>query len=472
MDVTITRLVELLKTGKLSPVELIDYTIRQIDHHNPTVNALVDIFPEHAREMAKLSESRYQRGDARALEGLPVTIKDSLDIAGSVTACGSLLYRDNKAAHDATSVRRLREAGAIIVGKTSCPEFLMNYETDNRLIGRTNNPWNLERTPGGSSGGEAAAIASFCSTGGLGSDGGGSVRWPAHACGIAALKPTPGRISAAGHLPAISHPGGLLGVAGPMSRTAQDLKAMFKVLAHFDPQDPFSTPMPQDWPDLSAFRDEGLKIGLMPGWYDVPVQVAVSEAVAKAAATFEQLGYTVDPFRPKGQERVPNLWWFFFGQLFSRVTAASVAGREDQLHWTGLELLDIAMKQEEPSVTKLLENMALRDKLRGALLEEMETHRVLLLPAAGVTAWPHRTRRWPTPKKEIGLFEAMMPLTPFNLFGMPGLVIPFGMDSEGLPCGIQLVGRPYDEELLLDLAIELENARGPFPGPPGYAPLV
>ena len=128
------------------------------------------------------------------------------------------------------------------------------------------------------------------------------------------------------------------------------------------------------------------------------------------------------------------------------------------------------MKQEEPTIPKLIESMALRDKLRSSLLAEMEAHRVLLLPAAGVTAWPHRTRRWPTPKKEIGLFEAMMPLTPLYLFGMPGLVIPFVIDGDGLPCGIQLVGRPYDEELLLDLAIELETARGPFPAPPGYDP--
>jgi amidase len=472
VDVTITRLTELLRTRKLSPVELIEYTIRQIDHHNPTLNAFVVTYSDRSREEAKQAEQRYQRGEARPLEGLPVTIKDSLDVAGSPTTCGSLLFKDNRPTMDATCVRLLREAGAIVVGKTSCPEFLMNYETDNRIIGRTNNPWNLDRTPGGSSGGEAAAIASFCSAGGIGSDGGGSVRWPAHACGIAALKPTPGRVSAAGHLPVISHPGGLLGVAGPMARTAQDLKLLFQTLAHFDPADPFSTPMPQCWPSLTAFRKQGLKIGLMPGWYDVPVQAAIGDAVTKAGKTFEQLGYAVEPFRPKGLERAPNLWWFFFGQLFAPLTMANIAGHEDQLHWTGLELLDIARKQEEPTIPKLLENMALRDKLRSSLLAEMETHRVLLLPAAGVTAWPHRTRRWPTPKKEIGLFEAMMPLTPFNLFGMPGLVIPFGIDSDGLPCGIQLVGRPYDEELLLDLAIELETMRGPIPAPPGYAPLV
>lgn len=472
MDVTITRLAELLRTRKLSPVELIEYTIRQIDHHNPTINAFVVTYPDRAREEAKQAELRYQRGQGGPLEGLPVTIKDSLDVAGSPTTCGSLLYQDNRPADDATCVRRLREAGAIVVGKTSCPEFLMNYETDNRLIGRTNNPWNPERTAGGSSGGEAAAIASFCSAGGIGSDGGGSLRWPAHACGIAALKPTPGRVSAAGHLPTISHPGGLLGVAGPMARTAQDVKVLFSRLAHFDAQDPFSTPMPQCWDTLPAFREQGLKIGLMPGWYDVPVQAAIAEAVTRAGATLEQLGYAAEPFRPTGLERAPNLWWFFFGQLFARVALADIAGREDQLHWTGRELFDIAIKQEEPTVPKLLENMALRDKLRSSLLTEMETYRVLLLPAAGVTAWPHGTRRWPTPKKEIGLFEAMMPLTPFNLFGMPGLVIPFGMDSDGLPCGIQLVGRPYDEELLLDLAIELETARGPFPTPPGYDPFV
>jgi Asp-tRNA(Asn)/Glu-tRNA(Gln) amidotransferase A subunit family amidase len=135
-------------------------------------------------------------------------------------------------------------------------------------------------------------------------------------------------------------------------------------------------------------------------------------------------------------------------------------------------LFEQALTEPEPTIPQLLENFAVRDKMRTSLLEQMKTHRVLLLPAAGVTAFPHRSREWPAGGRGIVLREAMSPLTPFNLFGMPGLVIPFGMDEAGLPCGIQLVGKPYDEELLLEVGIALESARGPFPAPPGYSAVA
>jgi Asp-tRNA(Asn)/Glu-tRNA(Gln) amidotransferase A subunit family amidase len=260
-------------------------------------------------------------------------------------------------------------------------------------------------------------------------------------------------------------------VVGPMARTAADVKALFEVLARYDPADPFSAPVPVRSANLQPFRDKKLRIGFMPGWLDVPIENAMREIVGKAARALAELGYAVDEFRPRGVESAPNLWWFFFGRVHSRVTQAGLNGKEDQLHWTGRELLQHAMKEPEPTVSQVLENFAARDHMRASLLEQMETHRVLLLPASGIAAFPHRTRRWQTPKKEIGLFEAMMPLTPFNLLGMPGMVIPFGFNEHGLPCGIQLVGRPYDEELLLEIAIELETARGPFPSPPKVAGL-
>ncbi len=466
---TLLQLRSALASRQISAPELIEHIIAQIEAQNPSINAFIATYFEQARGEAHQSQSLLNDDQARPLEGIPVTIKDSLDIAGSPTFCGSVLNRESRPADDATCVKLLRNAGAIIIGKTSCPEFLMNYETDNRIIGPTNNPWNHARTAGGSSGGEAAAIAAFCSAGGMGSDGGGSIRFPAHCCGIAGLKPTPGRVSAAGHVPPIAHPGGLLGVIGPMARTAADVKALFAVLAQYDTADPFSTPMPLDAPDLEPFRKGSLRIGFMETWLGTPVQTAMIAAVNRAAAAFDDLGFITEAFRPHGLERATNLWWFFFGQLYSRVTQASLAGKEDQLHWTGTELLNIALNEPEPTVASTLANLALRDRLRSALLAQMKTHRVLLLPACGVTAFPHRTRNWHTPIRNISLFEAMAPLTPFNLFGMPGMVVPFGFDEDGLPCGIQLVGRPYDEELLLELATKLEEARGPFPAPPGVS---
>src|SRR2546426_5901817 len=295
----------LVRGGEVSPVELVGAHLAQIERLNPKLNAFVVVMADEARRQAREAEAALRRGDLLGpLHGIPVTVKDSFDVAGPPTLCGSKLRLGHRAGRDATSVARLRAAGAIVIGKTNCPEFLSNYETDNYTTGRSNNPWDLDRTPGGSSGGESAAISSFCSAGGIGSDGGGSVRIPAHCCGISALKPTPGRVSATGHFPVIAHPGGLLGVAGPMARTAQDLKLLFSALAGYDSQDPFSAPVPLRAPDTA-----NLKIGVMEQFYDVPVQPAVRAAVRKAAAALQAMRIPNEPFRPSGLERAPNLKW-------------------------------------------------------------------------------------------------------------------------------------------------------------------
>lgn len=458
---TLVEMAARVRARVLSPVDLVDAHLAQIEKHNPALNAFVVLLADAAREQARDAERRLSSGEALGpLHGVPVTIKDSFDMAGLPTTCGSRFFRDRRATRDSTAARRLRAAGAIPLGKTNCPEFLGNYETDNYIIGRTNNPWDLERTPGGSSGGESAAIASFCSPGGIGSDGGGSVRVPAHVSGIAGLKPTPGRVSAAGHVPEIAHPGGLLGVGGPMARNARDVKLLFEVLAGYDTQDPFSAPVPLRPPDLN-----GLRIGLMEQFYEVPVQPAIAETVRRAGRVAEGLGFPVEPFQPRGLERAPNLWWFFFGQVPARMTQALIAGREHEAHWTGTEFMNMALLEPEPTAIKVVENLAIRDKMRAALLREMERFPVLLTPVCGTTAWKHRERRYRTVTKDIGLFEAMMPATWLNLLGLPGMVIPFGLDENGLPIGVQLVGRPYDEELLLEVAIRLEDARGTFPAP-------
>src|SRR5436305_4847104 len=193
------------------------------------------------------------------------------------TQVGSRVCSAKPAAEDSAAVARLRAAGAIIIGKTNTPELLASYETDNCVTGRTNNPWDLERTPGGSSGGEAAAIASGCSAGGLGTDGGGSIRVPAHFCGIAGLKPTPGRVPVTAHFPSMGYPGGLVGVAGPMARSAADLRLLFSVLAGYDPEDPFSVPAPVREPAAAAPR-----IGIWEQFYGVPIDPEIRDAVRRA----------------------------------------------------------------------------------------------------------------------------------------------------------------------------------------------
>ena len=206
--------------------ELAEAHIRQIERLNPELNAFADFDAERVRAQARqLDAAREPRG---ALHGLPVTIKSSIATAGYRCEIGSLLHKGEIPAKDAVVVARLRAAGALILGTTNCPEFLMAYETANLLHGRTRNPWDLERTPGGSSGGESAAIAAGMSAAGLGSDSGGSVRVPAHFTGICSLKPTPGRIPGRGHLPPCVGPFSILGAIGPMARTIGDVALLFR----------------------------------------------------------------------------------------------------------------------------------------------------------------------------------------------------------------------------------------------------
>ena len=458
---TITQMAARIRSRELSPVELLDAHLKQIERWNPSLNAFVCVLAEEARQAAREAEQRIMsRGPAGPLDGVPFTLKDSFDAAGLPTTCGSRFFAGLKARHDSTVLRRMRQAGAILLGKTNTPEFLASYETDNYITGRTNNPWDLSRTPGGSSGGEAAAIAAFLSPGGIGSDGGGSIRMPAHFTGIAGLKPTPGRISADGHVPPMTHPAGMLGAAGPMARTAEDVRILFRALAGYDYADPFSSP--------GAIADplvDGLRIGLMEQFGTVPVQPEIRETVRRAASCLGDLGFVVEPFEPAGLERAPNLWSFLFSDLPSRVTKELIAGREQDAHWTGTEFLNRALEKPEPTVLRVLDVLAERDRMRTGLLRRMEQVPVLLTPACGITAFRHRERRWSTGVKDIGLFEAVMPLTPSNLLGLPAMVIPFGMSAEGLPIGVQLVGRPYEEEVLLEIAVRMEEARGPFPGP-------
>ncbi len=443
---------QMVAKREISPVELVKLHLQQISAVNPQINAFVRVLDSEALESAQQAEAALTKGEPLGpLHGVPVSVKDSFDMAGLPTLCGSKFRLGHVARQDATAVKRLRDAGAIILGKTNTPEFLNNYETDNYITGRTNNPWNLSYTAGGSSGGESAAIAAFCSAGGIGSDGGGSIRIPAHFTGICGLKPTPGRVSAAGHFPEIAHPGGLLGVAGPMARTAEDVRLLFSVLAGDDWQDPFSAPVPLRIPDLN-----GIQVGFWPSMFGTPYQGVTPSGMKKVFPLLETLGLPVELFEPIGFEQVPDLWFFFFERVFAPLTQQVFAGRESDAHWTGTELLERALQMPVPSATDVIRNMIERDALRIKLFRQMENFPVLLTPVCSSAAFPHR-------KRPFDLLEMMKPVTVFNLFGMPALVIPFDMSPEGMPVGIQLAARPWQEELLLEIAVRLEKARGPFP---------
>jgi len=239
---------EQVRKKKISPVELVDAHLRQIERVNPKLNAFVQVDTERARQAAQEAEITVMREKKLGpLHGVPISIKSSLAVTGMLCESGTRLRAGFVPAQDAPLVARLRAAGAIVLGVTNTPELLMAWETDNLLYGRTNNPWDLDRTPGGSSGGEAAAIAAGMSAGGVGSDGGGSIRVPAHFSGICGLKPTPGRIPATGHYPVSAGPFALIGVVGPMARTVADLKVLFEVMQGPDAGDTCAAPVPLRW---------------------------------------------------------------------------------------------------------------------------------------------------------------------------------------------------------------------------------
>jgi amidase len=428
---------------EISPVELVRDHLQRIEALQPKLRAFVRVFAGQA--LAAAESVPYG-----ALQGVPVTIKDSFDLAGFPTLCGSRFRLGHTAQADSTAAARLKAAGAIILGKTSCPEFLANYETDSHISGPVANPWNLARTAGGSSGGEAAAIASFCSAGGVGSDGGGSIRLPAHFCGICGLKPTPGRVSAAGHFPECGYLGGMMGAAGPMARTIGDLDLLFRVLAGYDPADPLSAPVPIREPVL-----EGMRIGVVERWGGEPLDSAVREALLKAAGLL-----AAEPVELDGFEEWFQLWRFFFTLVPKPLTRDRIEGGRDTAHWTGLELYDEIAHLPDPTGRQIVEKLAQRDAVRRKFLDTLRQYPVLLTPVSSTVAFPHRQR------PQGGLLEWMRPMVCANLFGLPALTLPMTLSDDGLPCGVQLIGPPYGEEMLLGLARRLEHARGRFPAPP------
>src|ERR1700690_344128 len=280
---------EHIRKKKLSPVELVDAHLARIEKLNPKLNAFVQVDADAARREARTAEGAVLRGERLGpLHGVPVSIKSSIEVAGWRCEAGTKLREGFLASHDAPLVSRLRQAGAIILGNTNTPEMLMAWETDNLLYGRTNNPWDLSRTPGGSSGGEAAAIAAGMSAGGVGSDGGGSIRVPAHFSGICGLKPTPGRIPSTGHFPVSAGPFASIGVVGPMARTVEDLKILFEVMQGPDVGDTNFAPVLLRWP--TGDEAKKLRVGYFEDDGRTRVAPEIRAAVRTAAEVLHSAG--------------------------------------------------------------------------------------------------------------------------------------------------------------------------------------
>jgi Asp-tRNA(Asn)/Glu-tRNA(Gln) amidotransferase A subunit family amidase len=453
-----------IRQKKVSPVEVVDAHLSRIEELNPRLNAFVQVDVEGARAQAKAAERAVMAGGKPGpLHGVPISIKSSIDVAGFRCQAGTRLRQGYVAAQDAPLVRRLRNAGAIVLGVTNTPELLMAWETDNLLYGRTNNPWDLSRTAGGSSGGEAAAIASGCSAGGVGSDGGGSIRVPAHFSGICGLKPTPGRIPATGHFPASVGPFALIGVVGPMARTIADLKILFEVMQGPDDGDTCAAPVPVGWPDASELKK--IHIGYFEDDGRTPVTSQTRAAIQAAAAALKDAGFEVAPFRPEGLEPARHVWWQFFGIAGGMLLAPMMKGREADLSPILKEFSGWVAKHKPHTAESLLNAWIERDLLRARVFEQMREFPVLLCPVAALPAFRHGERSWLIEGRTVEYLDAWSYCEWFNLLGMPAVVVPFATSAEGLPIGVQIVGMPWQEEMVLAVAEKLERQRGEWRGP-------
>ncbi len=462
-----TKLAAMIRDKQVSPTEVLDAHIARIEEVNPRLNALVTLTLDRARAAAAESEARIARGETLgALEGVPVSIKDTIETAGVRTVSGTRLRENHVPQVDAPVVARLKRAGAVVLGKTNVPECAMDLRSENAVFGRTSNPFNLTRVPGGSSGGEAASIAAGCSAAGVGSDMGGSIRIPAHFCGIAGLKPTPGRVPGSGHFPGAAFGPLALGTSlGPMARRVEDLALLYGVLAGFDPADPMSVPFAtRDYSQLSL---EKMRVMFYTNDGIAPVTAATDAAVRRAARALADAGAEVVEQRPKGIERSHELWGRFLSEPAMPGLFSLYRGREDMMGplMRAMSKMPASVPPEE-AMERYLRAWAGRDKLRASVVGEMMEFPILLAPVASIPAFAHGHRgQFDVDGELVDYLKVFSYSQAFNALGLPVTVVRCGTSPEDLPIGVQVVGRPWDEELTLKAAAAIESAVGEYQRP-------
>jgi aspartyl-tRNA(Asn)/glutamyl-tRNA(Gln) amidotransferase subunit A len=436
-----TEMAEAVRARRLSPVEIARAMIERVEALNPKINAYCLATPELAMEQAKEREAAVSRGEALgALHGVPVSIKDLFDVPGLPTTKGSLVHKDRVAEGWEYSAKRLIDAGGVHLGKTNTPEFGFIPMTENKLFGATNNPWDLTRTPGGSSGGAAAAVAAGLGPIALSSDGGGSIRIPASYCGVFGIKPTYGRVP--------RKPGGWSTMThrGPTTRTVADAALAMDVMCGYEPEDPYSV---RDYPrSFLDGLDGGIK-GLRVAWSAdlgwAPVEPEVRAACEAAARRFEELGCEVEEASPGFGNQ---------GDVFMKINAPADALWLGELTPDELGMTDAPAKwflEYGRKVTAVEHVRATRQRMElwHTMQRFHQRYDLLLTPVLSCTAFP--TGQPPT---RIGGQEiqpmGFMPFTqPFNLTGQPAASVPCGFDSQGLPVGLHVVGRAYEDALVL-----------------------
>ncbi len=449
-----TELAEKIRTKALSPVEVVRAHLERIETVNPKINAVVTLADDAMEQAQKATNAVASGASLGPLHGVPFTAKDCFDSQGVRTTRGSLIFADLVPAIDATAVRRLKEAGGILLGKTNLPEFALRAETFNKVFDRTLNPWNLERTTGGSSGGETAAIAAGLSPLGIGTDLGGSNRLPSHYCGIVGFKPTHGRIPLTGSWPELMcrhmH-------VGPICRTVRDAALALAVLAGPDNQDPYAVSAPMPLPGELRGDLNGLRVGFFQEGPFAPVDQEIQEVVAQAATTLGEMGCAVEPVEFDWKDRLA------IAVCMDMVVAEGehylrpfVQGREDELTESIQGLLGLPL----PALEDFLVSMDKRDLLAQDVGQFFANHDLLLCPTAPNTAHGHEAEELVIDGREAasGPGHAANITATFGLTGSPALSVPFGTSREGLPIGVQVVAHHFDEATLFRAATALEAA--------------
>ena len=448
-----TELASMIRSREISPVEVVQVHIDRINATNPDVNAIVTM-AEDALTQAKAAERAVLNGDELGpLHGVPFTVKDSIDTAGVLTQRGSPIFKGRRPTEDATSVARLRKAGGILLAKTNLPEFSYWIESDNLLSGRSNNPWDLTRTPGGSSGGESAAIAAGMSPLGLGTDLAISVRGPAAQTGITSMKATHGSVPMTGIWPRAPR---RFWHAGPMARSVRDLALAFSQLAGPDGHDAFSSSAPVYSHEQPFTSSRPLRIGWMTGPGFGPVDPEVVAVVKSAAQALQGVGVSVE------HVGIHALEHDFALDVFNRLHvmemkpafAAATAGRSpDEIYKMAKTMLSLP----DTSMSDFIDAEQAAERLRDGFAEYFSHYDVLITHVLPIPAHKHGVDKFVIDGQEVDATYLQGATVPLNITGLPGIALPFGKSHEGLPINIQIVGKWHDERTILHIASLLES---------------
>lgn len=451
VKLTISELAPKIKAKEVSPVEVVDAALAQVDRLQPRLNSFITILGERARDRAKEQEAALMRGEYKGpLHGIPIGIKDNIATAGIRTTVGSKVLRDNVPEEDAHVVNRCTEAGAIILGKENLEEFAAGSTSNNPHYGAVHNPWNLDHIPGGSSGGSGANVAACVTFASLGTDLGGSVRGPANFCGVVGLKQTFGRVSQRGLL-VTSFNGDHI---GPLTRSVSDTALMLQAIAGYDPLDPSTVPVPVLDYSAGLGKDlKGLKVGVPTNYYFDMLDPEIEAAVRRGIAALGELGVeVVDVTLPRmkyaGALRIP-------GMADSVVTHEPYI--ENQREDYGPKVLYRSLAGQFVLARDYSKALKLQRLVKEEYARVLQDVDFLVTPSAPVVAWRIDSETITVAGKEYpargpgGGINARC-TSPSNATGLPAMSVPCGFTEAGLPIGMQLIGRPFEEALLLQVA--------------------